>query len=265
MKQIESLQRKLEDLRFRGFRGTSIKMHRAIYQFEFKRTQLIEAVLLPLFFNVLTLCFLSNILGLWKLIFLFWQEKLGLGAALQLQTVDLGRYMLYLPTPALSADMPSSLTWWLTLEGSLILLALTILISPQRFLPLTYILRACLLIQATALAYFYWLPDIFPHDAITYISNSLVMSLFFIFMTPWILALTYYVFDFSLLQKFVLSLLMLSYFTVALPMQYLLHAYALHYLSLLFLPLFYLVFGIFLDVMMFVAIYSWGMTWRWRT
>lgn len=264
MKQIELLQRKLDDLRFRGFRGTSIKMHRAIYQFEFKKTRLIEALLLPLILNVLTLCFLSNILGVWKMVFVFWQEKLGLGSTLQLQTVDLGRYMLSMPTPALSAEMPGSLTWWLTLEGCLILLVLTILNSPQRFMPLTYILRACLLIQATALAYFYWLPELFPHDAITYISNSLEMSLFLIFMTPWILALTYYVFDFPLLQKIALSMLMLGYFIIALPMQYLLHAYALHYLSLLFLPLFYLVFGIFLDVMMFVALYSWGMSWRWR-
>ena len=47
-------------------------------------------------------------------------------------------------------------------------------------------------------------------------------------------------------------------------MQYILHAYALHHLTLLFLPLLYLVFGTFLDVMMFIALYSWGMSWRWQ-
>ena len=264
MKQIERLQRKLEDLRFRGFGGTSIKMHRAIYQIELKKSYLIGALALPLIFNLLMLCFLSNILGLWQLLFSFWLDKLALGNSLVLQTVDLGHYMFLLPTPTLSAAMPSSDCWWLTLCACLLLLAITFLIPPQRFLPLTYVLRACLLIQATALAYFYWLPGQFPHDAAGYVANALVMSLFFIFLVPWILSLTYYVFDFSLFQKAMLTLMMLSYFIVALPMQYLLHAYALHHMGLLFMPLFYLVFGMFLDIMMFVAFYSWGMSWRWR-
>lgn len=264
MKQIERLQRKLEDLRFRGFGGTSIKMHRALYQIELKKSYLIGALALPLIFNLLMLCFLSNILGLWQLLFSYWLDKLALGDALTLQTVDLGRYMILLPTPTLSAMMPSDDYWWLTLFGSLFLLAITFLIPPQRFLPLTYVLRACLLIQATALAYFYFLPGQFPHDAAGYIANALVMSLFFIFLVPWILSLTYYIFDFPLIQKVALTLMMLGYFILALPMQYLLHAYALHYLSLLFMPLFYLVFGMFLDVMMFVALYSWGMSWRWN-
>jgi hypothetical protein len=262
--QLELLQRKLDDLRFRGFGGTKIKMHRAIYQVTLGKGNLVLALLLPLIFSLLLLCFLSNILDLWQLLFEYWLSKLAPSGFVQMQPVDIGPYVLQLASPVLSAAMPDSTMWWITLAGCLLLLLVTFLIPPRRFLPITYVVRATLLIQATALAFFYWLPGHFPHDSASYISNALVMSLFFIFMVPWILGLTYYIFDFPLVQKAALTTLVLGYFIIAFPMQYILHAYALHHLSLLFLPLFYLVFGTFLDVMMFVALYSWGMSWRWQ-
>lgn len=265
MGQFELLQRKIDDLRFRGFGGTSIKLHRAIYQVKLKKTNLIGSLLLPLTFTLLLLCFLANIIQFWRFLFDFFLDKIEPGSTVAAQAIDLGKYLLWIYYPGLSANAPSAWLWWVTLIGCVVIFLLTYLISAKRFLPLTYIVRACLLIQATALAYFYFLPGQFPYDISSYLGNALTMSLIFIFMVPWILGLTYYIFDFSLLQKIALSTLILAYFVIAFPMQYLLHAYALHHLSLLFLPLFYLVFGAFLDVMMFVALYSWGMSWRWKT
>ncbi len=92
----------------------------------------------------------------------------------------------------------------------------------------------------------------------------MAMSLYFLFLSPWILGLTYYVFSFSVLRKAALTALVLAYFALAFPMQYLVHALLLQHLSLLAMPLLYLVCGVFLDVMMFVALYSWGMSWRWK-
>lgn len=265
MGQFELLQRKIDDLRFRGFGGTSIKLHRAIYQVKLKKTNLIGSLLLPFAFTLLLLCFLSNIIQFWRFIFEFFLDRIEPGSTVAAQAIDLGKYLLWINYPGLSAGAPSNWLWWATLIGCIFIFLLTFLIPAKRFLPLTYIVRACLLIQATALAYFHFLPGQFPYDISSYLGNALTMSLIFIFMVPWILGLTYYIFDFSLLQKIALSALILAYFVIAFPMQYLLHAYALHHLSLLFLPLFYLVFGAFLDVMMFVALYSWGMSWRWKT
>ena len=262
MNPFEVLQNKIEDLRFRGFGGTSIKLHRSIYQIKLEKTNLIISFLLPLAFNLLLLVFLGNIIELWHSIFSFWLDKIGQGSSITAQAVDLGDYMFWIYYPGLSAGPPSISLWWLTLIGSIIIFLLSFLVPKDRFLPLTYIVRACLLVQATALAYFYWIPTQFPYDLSSYLGNALTMSLFFIFLVPWILGMTYYIFSFSLTQKIALTSLVLGYFLIAFPMQYLLHAYALHHLSLLFLPLFYLVFGAFLDVMMFVALYSWGMSWR---
>jgi hypothetical protein len=41
-----------------------------------------------------------------------------------------------------------------------------------------------------------------------------------------------------------------------------LHAYIIHEWTLLFLPLMYLLFGTLLDVLMFVSMYAFGMSWR---
>jgi hypothetical protein len=47
------------------------------------------------------------------------------------------------------------------------------------------------------------------------------------------------------------------------PLQYLLHAWLLH-CSILFMPVLYFVCGPFLDVLIFVCFYSWGMSWQSR-
>jgi hypothetical protein len=256
-------QRKMDDVRFSGFGGTAIRMHRAIVRVELRLANLLWALVLPLAFSALLLCLLSPMLDLWHGIFAFWVDKLAPGTGVPAQRIDLGNYWLTMHYPSFGAGDPSRAMWWGTLAGCVVTWLLTLLISPSRFLPLTYIIRACVLIQCTALAYFWFFPGHFPYDLASYLGNALMMALIFIFMAPWILGLTYHVFAFPLRQKVALTVLVLAYFIVAFPLQYLLHAYVLHHLSLLYLPLFYLVFGIFLDVMMFVALYSWGMSWRW--
>ena len=264
MSAIESLQDKIESLRFRGFGGTPIKLHRSIYQLKLHKGDLLIALLLPLVFNFLLLHYLDEIIQGWHILFNFWLDKLMPGSAVSERTVDLGSYLLWLPFPDLSAGGPDSLLWWATLIVCMLLFIITYFIPTARLLPLVYMMRAGLLVQGTALAFFAFIPGEFPYDLQSYVTSNLVMSLFFLFMIPWILGVTYYVFNFSLLQKVAITTITLLYFLIALPMQYLFHAFVLHYASLLFLPVFYLLFGVFLDVMMFVALYSWGMSWRWK-
>lgn len=263
MAPFDVLQRKINDMRFRGVRGSAIEQHRAIYQIRLSKRNLVMALLLPLLFNIVLLALLSPVLRLWHVLFEFWSAQLASGAKVLVHAVDLGHYMLALSSPDLGAAPPSTAMWWGTLIGCVLIVLATRFISPDRFLPVTYIIRACVLVQVTALIYFYCWPTQFPYDAAGYLSDALTMALLFLFMVPWILGLTYYIFSFSLLQNCALTTLILAYFVLAFPMQYMLHAYALHHLGLLYMPLFYLVFGVFLDVMMFVALYSWGMSWRW--
>jgi hypothetical protein len=81
---------------------------------------------------------------------------------------------------------------------------------------------------------------------------------------PLLLGFTFYLFDFSWLKKLGLTALALLHLSLFVPLQYLLQAYLLNQFSLLFLPLFALVGGLPLDVMIVVAFYSWGMSWQER-
>src|SRR5947209_14218038 len=80
-------------------------------------------------------------------------------------------------------------------------------------------------------------------------------------MIPLILGFTYFLFDFSLLKKLMLSLISMGYLTLFLPFQYMLQVYILRK-SILYMPLLYFAFGPFLDVLIFVSLYSWGMSWK---
>lgn len=261
---FERLQDKIKDLRFRSFGGASIKLHRSIYKVRLNLANLIVSLLLPVLFTLLLLFFLDEIVNFWRVLFVFCLEKIDAHATVYAHPIDFGRYVLWLSYPDMYAGAPSTSIWWSTLTACAIMFVSTYFIPPDRYLPLVYIVRACLLIQLTSVVYFYFIPAQFPYDLPNYLGNSLVMSLLFIFMVPWLLGLTYYVFDFSLMQKIFLTCVIVGYFLVVFPLQYLLHVYLLQYISLLFLPLFYLVFGAFIDVMMFVAFYSWGMSWRWQ-
>ena len=258
----ETLERKIARLRYCGIGGTPIRPHRSLYQFAWNPGDILITLLLPLVFNLLLLLYLDEVLLLWRGIFEFWLMRLRPGTGISAGNIPIGSFLLHIPVPKLEASLPGMEIWWSTLGVCAAIFLGTFFIPPKRFLPATYILRACLLIQFTALIYFLVLPASFPYDLQSYLTDAIGMSLLFLFIVPWTIGLTYGTFDFSLLQKSVLIAVAVGYFIVALPMQYLLHALLLEQASVLFLPICYLVFGIFIDVMLFVALYAWGMSWR---
>jgi hypothetical protein len=54
----------------------------------------------------------------------------------------------------------------------------------------------------------------------------------------------------------------MAYLIALIPMQFAAHAFVLHHTSLLFLPVLFFSFGLPLDVMTFIAMYSWGASWK---
>ncbi|MBV9609750.1 MAG: hypothetical protein JO187_09350, partial [Acidobacteria bacterium] len=75
-----------------------------------------------------------------------------------------------------------------------------------------------------------------------------------------ILGFTYYVFEFSFLQKLALTLMTIVHLALFVPLQYALHVYLLHQ-SILYMSVLYFAFGPFLDVLVFISFYAWGMSW----
>ncbi len=154
-------------------------------------------------------------------------------------------------------------TWWVTAGLCFVLLWATFGLSEEH-LPWVYLLRFLVIVQGTALAYFAFEAAKFPHDLPSYVVGMLHFGTIFISLLPLILGFSYFLFDFKLSQKIGLTLAIMAYLVLFMPFQYMLHVWIIHE-SVLFMPALYFIFGPFLDVLIFVSLYSWGMSWRSRS
>ena len=59
-----------------------------------------------------------------------------------------------------------------------------------------------------------------------------------------------------------LTLLVMLHLAVLLPFQYVLHAYLLHHFSLLLMPVLFTFFGPVIEVLICIALYGWGVSWK---
>lgn len=178
-----------------------------------------------------------------------------------LHRFDFGLSLL-LPYFALDPLMPSPHLWVITGIVVLAIFAGTFFLPP-RLIPVVYLVRCVLFVQASALVYFAIFPAQFPYAPAEYIEGLLLSGATLAGIVPLLLLLTYYIFPFSFLKKALLTLLTVAYLTVFLPFQVMLHALILG-VSILFMPLLYLVLGMPLDVFIVVALYAWGMTWEFK-
>ncbi len=164
-----------------------------------------------------------------------------------------------LPFVSVSAGPPDPWTWWITGVLTLIVVGVTFFISREQ-LPWIYLLRFLAIIQTTSLVYFAFAAARFPHDLADYVVGMMVFGAILIGLVPAIFGFTYYLFDFSIWQKLGLTAMTMAHLAIFIPLQYMLHTWVLH-VSILFMPVLYFAFGPFLDVLVFIAFYSWGMSW----
>jgi hypothetical protein len=251
-------------VRTRGHRGGVIRMHRALAHFRLNPMSLVTAIFLFVFFTSIWLVLLPRICC-------FWNRVLALGIRLLPLRAELGLAQHHL-TPFIGFDIPylrlepvppSPQTWWLTLVATLALLAVSFLL-PSRLIPVMYLLRGILLVPATALAYFAILPARFPHTPDSYMQGLVTAGIALISIIPLLFGLTYYIFDFGLLKKALLTALTMIHLALFLPLQVLMQALFLQK-TVLFMPVLYIIFGMPINILIVIAFYSWGMSWFFRS
>jgi hypothetical protein len=164
-----------------------------------------------------------------------------------------------IPYPRVQSVAPTPHVWWSVAAAVLVLFALTFLLTGD-FLPLAYLLRAALCVQASGLVYFAWSPARFPHTSSGYLDGLVSYGAVLIGMVPALFGLTYFIFDFTLARKALLTVATMIHLCLFVPLQALLHAVILQQ-SILFMPVLYIVFGLPLDILIVIAFYSWGMSW----
>jgi|SRR5581483_8712713 len=250
-----------EGTRFRGNRGGIIPMHRALARFQFGPSEMLSSVTLTGATLSAWVVALPSIGSLWRRLFALGLRVLPLQCELRtrLHSFAVG---LAVPLPYYGFDpvMPSSGIWAATFIAVLGIFALTFSLSPK-LIPITYLVRCVLFVQASALAYFVAFPAQFPYSPGDYLDGLLTSGTVLIATVPLLFFFTYYIFPFSFFKKCALTLLTMVYLAIFLPFQLMLHALVLQK-SVMFMPVLYLVFGMPLEVLIVVAFYAWGMTWR---
>jgi len=261
MKQQQNeIAERLSSMRYSNTRGNIIPMHRALVTIEMSSFSRISAIIMPAVFCALIWLFMPLFIDGWGNIFEFWMQNIYGGHASFKEVIILGQ-SLKMPFPVLEAQAPSERMVYMNLLVCVIAFLISFIV-PKRLAPLNYLVRAALLIQASASIDRIISPEDFPYTLEIYITDSLSLAVYLVFLLPVVLGFIYYIFDFGLLRKIALTVLMLCYYYITIPCQYMLHAYLINEYTLLMLPLMYLLFGTLLDVLMFVSIYSFGMSWH---
>jgi hypothetical protein len=248
----------------RGHRGGVIPMHRALAHFRLGTMNLITASCLFVFFSSAWLVLLPQICGLWTRIFTLGIRFLPLRAEVGVAEHHWTPFLSFnIPYLRMEPVLPSAQVWWLSCAVTSLIFVATFFIS-KRLIPVIYLLRAVLLVQVIALLYFALIPASFPHTPDSYLAGFVTSGIGLISLVPLVFGLTYYIFDFGLVRKALLTSTTMAHLALFLPFQCLLQALILQK-TVLFMPVLYIVFGMPVDVMLVIGFYSWGMAWSFRS
>ncbi len=253
--------RRFDALRDRGFLGGRIAPHRSMIGLEVSRWLLLDLVVLPLMFSLAVFVFLDPLLEGWRWIFDALRDPLGLPGVVATRVVELGPISVAIPYFSAEAPWPTAVdlrAGWILLA----VFAIAGMLLRGRWTPLAYFLRALAVIQLTAQVWFSFASPPFSYAMSQYVAGLLVCGVIILLLAPVLVSFTYFIFDFPLHQKLLLVSMLLLHLAVFLPLQAVVHAWVLNRGSLLSMPMLFLVFGVLLDVFIYVALYGWGMSWR---
>ena len=252
-----------EASRDRGHRGGVISMHRALTHFQLGRMNLLISFSLLVCFSWMWILVLPRLCHIWEKVLVVSLRYLPIRGTLEIaQHRFTASYMLEIPYLRIYSVLPNLWTWALTCAITLLLFFITFWL-PQKLVPIVYLLRGILLVQASALVYFALWPLSFPHSPDAYMEALMNAGIGLITVVPLLFAVTYYIFDFGLWKKALLTALTMIHLVLFLPFQVALQALVLQN-TILFMPVLYIVFGMPVSIMFIVSFYSWGMTWRFR-
>jgi hypothetical protein len=253
--------RRLEALRFRGHQGGIIAPHRAMVGLRWTAWRFGTTLVLALGGLAGFLALLPRLGQGWQLLFLRARDFLGLGVPIGDQTLSLpGGIRFTLPVVATLTPLPDPRVLWIAGIAAAALFLLSFLL-PERFTPLRYFLRLLVLLQASAILFFVVSPDPFPYRLEDHVFILLTAGLVVMGLVPLLLGLTLHVFDLALWRKLLLTVLLLLHLAVFVPLNVLLHVWLVMRGTAIVMPVLFLLFGLLLDVFIFVAFYGWALSW----
>lgn len=258
---LDTLEPWLDTLRNRGASGQVILQHRALRRSRAPRERILGAALLSLVMFVIWYQALPAVAEIWVSVLEFCRAAVGMAGFTSLVTYELGPFDFSVPYLTFPSGLPDNLLWWIGTAITALLVAASLL-TPQRYLPLAYFLRVVAFFQGTSQVYFaLWLHH-FPYGGAGYVHGNFIAGLMFVSLIPLVLGFTYNLFEFSLSRKILLTVVMVAHMVVMIPFQFFMHALVVYSFSLLFMPVMFFIFGLPANVMMFIAFFGWGFSWR---
>lgn len=229
--------------------------YRSFHNLQFDR-RVLWFFLLPPLFNILLLIGMGPLVNLWVDIIKTFLPYIDPQATIGFDTYHLP-FVVNFPYIISSAGGPDAAAFSSVPVFCVILLILSIFI-PDSFTPLKYFFRVFILVLLSAVAYFYFFPNMFPYNISIYSEAGLASIIAMMFISPWIFAFSYYMFSYKFTRKFILTAGLLCYFAILGPFQYLLNVYIIHTYSLLYMPVLYLYGGILINICILVSVYAYG-------
>jgi len=252
----------LEPLRRKGVQGGRIAPHRSMIGLRASPALLVDLLVLPAIMLVTVYVVLDYLMDAWRWLMDAMRAPLELGDAIGTTIVEL------LPSVAVAVPVYLVEAGWPTngqLIGGWIVTAVLAILGAAlsgKYTPLGYFLRALAILQLASQVWFTLAEPPFPYALTVYGSGLLVTGVVILLLAPFLVGATFFVFDFPLEKKFALASLLLGHLAVLFPLQATVHVWIIAHVSMLAMPILFLVFGVLLDVFVYVALYGWAMSWR---
>ena len=251
-----------ESLARLGIRGGRIAPRRAMIGLKPTPYLVVDLLLLPAIFALAVFVGLDRVTLAWRAVMDALRVPLGLGDVITTSVVELlPGLTVALPTYPAGGAWPTAYdlrTGWIVTA----VLAVLGMLMRGRFTPLGYLLRSLAILQLSAQVWFSLAEPPWPYSLATYGTGLLSTGVVILLLIPFLVAATFFIFDFRLWQKVALTTLLLVHLAVLFPLQATLHVWIVHRASFLAMPVLFLVFGVLLDVFVYVALYGWAMSWR---
>src|ERR1051326_8364464 len=141
-------------VRFRGHRGGVIAMHRALARYVMSPADLITAVMMVILITLVWTLAVPAVCELWVYMMDYGIRHLPFHGQLHITTHHIVSFLRFrVPYPSIEPILPDAQVWRIT---GLITLAIFVgtFFLPSQWIPVTYLLRGILFVQATALSSF---------------------------------------------------------------------------------------------------------------
>lgn len=248
--------------RRQGVQGGRIAPHRSMIGLRASPMLFVDLLVLPALLLIGVFVLLDPLMDAWRWLMESLSGPLAIGDGVGTTIIDLlPSVSVAVPVYLVESGWPSNsqliIGWIFTAVLAFVGAALR-----GGFVPLGYLLRALAMLQLSAQVWFTLAEPPFPYSLSVYGSSLLATGVVILLLAPFLVGATYFVFDFPLHKKLALGALLLGHLAVLFPLQATVHVWVIQHASMLAMPMLFLVFGVLLDIFVYVALYGWAMSWR---